>query len=351
MRGAQLPSTAAAVVASQFHVHCLEKPKESVKDGTRAVPLCESAATPPVPKGDLAPPLSYHDVVQQLDGGGAWSFEPYPPCTRSQLLQVHAYWVAVPSSSRAATPKTREEKASDSTSEAHEGEESASTKSAEKGTAPPWRSRGDSGACSVSSGPSPCDQQLACVVGVVWVRLSAGSPSTDSLMTRRALHNHHPGTRSADGAPSNIGMRRPIVEGYIQVVLTHPNYRRRGLASWLLTQCLACKEAPAGVFACDRGDDAAYAIQRWHLHTLASTRRTAKRPHDDGEVTRTIQQSRTQPQHCQGAHPCVSERECREAMIAATLAMYRRLGFQERRYLARYYSGKDDAVELVKVCW
>ncbi|KAG5472730.1 hypothetical protein LSCM4_02053 [Leishmania orientalis] len=348
--GQPLPSTATARVASQFRVHCLEKPKEAVSDGDALVPLLESALPSPAPKPDLAAPLSYLDVVQQLDGGGEWSFSPYPPCTRSQLLQVHAYWVAIPRASTAATPRAIEQKPSDGASAAHEGEESASTRSSEEETTAPRCSCGGDGENAVSARPSACGCQFACVVGVVWVRLSAGSSSLCSSANHRALQSGHSGTGSATGALSNIGMHRPSVEGYIQVVLTHPDYRRRGLASWLLTQCLSCTEAPAGVFAPDRGDGVAYVIQRWRLHTLAATRRKAKRSRDGGDATRALPQNCAQPPHrFHSADSCESARVCSEAMIAATLAMYRRLGFQERRYLARYYAGKDDAVELVQM--
>lgn len=350
MRDGHLAPTVTASINAQFSVYCLEKPKQDVSDGDAAVPACESAPTSPPSKADLAAPLSYLDVVQQLDGDGEWSFAPYPRCSRGQLLQVHAYWVAV---QNAAAPETRKPstlKASDGASEVHKSEVSASIRSAEEATTAPRCSCDRDDGCSASSCPSADALRLACVVGVVWVRLSARTPSTYSLVSRRTPHSGQVSAGSATTGSPCVGLCHPSVEGYIQVVVTHPHYRRRGLASWLLTQCLACTEAPAGVFASDRRDGVAYVIERWRLHTLAATRRTAKRLRDD-RATWGRQQDPIRPgQHRQDANHWKSEGECSEAAVAATLSMYRRLGFHERRYLARYYAGENDAVELMKLC-
>ncbi|KAK7194239.1 hypothetical protein NESM_000338700 [Novymonas esmeraldas] len=276
MHHGHLSPQAQARVAHEFCVRCLVKPKPSVCDGGDT-----TAAVLPEPPSASSQPgqLTYLDVVQALHDDVEWSSTPYPPCTRAQLLQVHSYWVAVPKAAAASCAGAT----------AAADIETASAATAE-GTA---------------EGPS-----FACVVGVVWVRLS----------TAVSVASRH--------AP------RPAVEGYIQVVLTHPSHRRRGLASWLLTQCLACTEAPASVFASDRCGAAAYRIQRWHLHTLAAVRLPAKRPRRDDGV----------------ANAAASASRDGDAAIAATISLYQRLGFHERRHLARYYAGKDDAVELVKTC-
>ncbi|AYU80929.1 hypothetical protein, conserved [Leishmania donovani] len=350
MRDGHLAPTATASLAAQFSVYCLEKPRQDVSDDDAAVPARESAPTSLPSKADLAAPLSYLDVVQQLDGDDEWSFAPYPRCSRAQLLQVHAYWVAIRSSAAPETWKPSWPKASDGASEVQKSEESASIRSAEEATTTPRCLCDRDDGCSAGSCPSADALRLACVVGIVWVRLSARTPSTYSLVNRRTPHNGQVSAGSAIADSPSVSLCRPSVEGYIQVVVTHPHYRRRGLASWLLTQCLACTEAPAGVFASDRRDGVAYAIERWHLHTLAATRRAAKRSRGD-EETWTCQQDHPRPdQHHQDANHRRSEGEGSEAVVAATLAMYRRLGFHERRYLARYYAGKNDAVELMKMC-
>ncbi|SYZ67947.1 Acetyltransferase_(GNAT)_family [Leishmania braziliensis MHOM/BR/75/M2904] len=351
MRDVYPPPTATASLATQFSIYCLEKPKQTVREGDTAVPACKSAPTSSPSKANLASPLSYLDVVQQLDGGVEWSFAPYPPCSRAQLLQVHTYWVAIPNSATTETRRTIELKVNGGASEMPKDKESASTNSLEEAITAPRCSCGRDDRFPASSWPSVRAPRLACVVGVVWVRLSAGTRFACSLVNRRTPHSGHASASSTTATSSNIGMCRPSVEGYIQVVLTHPHYRRRGLASWLLTHCLARTEVPAGVFASDGSVGVAYTIQRWHLHTLAVARRAEKRPHDDDKATRGWAQDRMQPQqHRQDANPGKSERESNEEAIVATLAMYRQLGFHERRYLARYYSGQNDAVELMKMC-
>ncbi|GET90731.1 hypothetical protein, conserved [Leishmania tarentolae] len=350
MRDGHLALTATASLSDQFSVYCIEKPKQDVRDGDATVAALESASTSLPPKADLAAPLSYLDVVQQLDGDEEWSFAPYPRCSRAQLLQVHAYWVAIRNSTTAETGKTTKPHTRHGASEAHQCEESALTRSSEEAVTEPRCLCDRDDGCSVSSSPSAAALRLACVVGVVWVRLSARTPSTYSLVNRRTPHKGQDSAGSATTGSPSIDLCRPSVEGYIQVVVTHPHYRRRGLASLLLSNCLACAEVPAGVFVSDRRDGVAYAIQRWHLHTLAAVRRTTKRPRDD-RATWEWQKDHTQAdQHRQDADHCKSEGESSDVTIAATLSMYHRLGFRERRYLARYYAGKSDAVELMKMC-
>lgn len=320
-------------LAASFSVCCLTKPKPppgANSSGDRAIGgrseqgAAPSQAPTASASAQASPPITYEDVVQELntanaDVAGAWSFAPYPACSRAQLLQVHAYWVAVPrhERERAAACDPSEDRGCSLARGGAQAEATATSASLEcadgsDATSQPARRLHESD----SDAPS-----FACVVGVVWVRLSFSSGRGVALRA----------------AASSAGS----VEGYLQVVLTHPRYRRRGLATWLLHACLATATAPAGVFAADRldaGDSAPYQIARWHLHTLAapSLRTGARKRSRDGDGGGAAEEPPASSEHA--------------SIAAATILMYRRLGFEERRYLARYYAGQDDAVELVKTC-
>ncbi|KPI90399.1 hypothetical protein ABL78_0475 [Leptomonas seymouri] len=326
MKASSAPSlTSNAELLSQFDVYCLRKPRSMIHDNVESF-LLDSKHPPP--------PLTYGDVVDDLDSEN-WSFAPYPRCDRGQLLQVHAYWVAV--------PKGCEAKASSAPLESVVDAQdvgllvSDQPESVGGNVAVGWREAlTDSGTAAVRlSSPSRQQQgrkrslltpRFSCVVGVVWVRLSQ---STSTLSTpNRTSHGAAPRTRTAGRMP---------VEGYLQVVLTHPNYRRRGLASWLLRTCMESTQTPANAFASHTDSGEPYTIYHWHLHTLMapSLASHAKRRRFDGQ---------------RGESADEREEGSDAAIVNATLSMYRRLGFTERRFLYKYYAGKQDAVELIKKC-
>jgi ribosomal protein S18 acetylase RimI-like enzyme len=294
-----------------FTVLCLRKPKPLVVINAAT---CSSACEV------RSPSLTYGEVVDELDSE-RWSFAPYPRCDRDQLLQVHAYWLAVPTESKSmdTLPPLR------NVSGARDVHALA-----------PKQQPADDGAKTFAAGsareegPAP---RFCCVVGVVWVRLSTSG---------RKTHNSRVAGRTpARATTTSATTEGGAVEGYLQVVLTHPNYRRRGLASWLLRECLATTEAPANVFVSDTNSTAPYVIRRWHLHTL-------KAP---PAASRVRQRCVETPSH----ERCLAkgegdERNDETALLRAALSMYQRLGFTERRYLYRYYAGMRDAVELIKQC-
>ena len=300
---------------SQFDIYCLHKP--------RPTPLCSSSSTRASASASLPEALSltYGEVVDELDSG-RWSFAPYPRCDRSQLLQVHTYWVTVPKERQEDHSLFPDSKKADDTPAASsptvlvQGEKTVETASV-------------TAFDKKEGGTAPC---FSSVVGVVWVRLASSRatkkvPSAD----RRSVTEN--GERTAPA------VTQESVEGYLQIVFTHPAYRRRGLASWLLRTCLATTEAPASVFASDTcAHQEPYLIQRWHLHTLMAPLSLAK------AKQRRCERETDKKVGVDG------ESSSAAALVKATLSMYQQLGFTERRFLYKYYAGTQDAVELVKQC-
>lgn len=313
-------------IASQYDVLCLSKPKAVTHSASPPQVSKVDASQAPLSSSEssaaASPLLTYSDVVDELNSE-RWSFAPYPRCTRSQLLQVHTFWVMVQRESREEETTTPVRSSShaqpeDITVNRERSEDDAASAVL---SPPPKKVLQDSGSSLFSSSP-----RFACVVGVVWVRLASGT----ALPQRQRVSQ---GENTV--TTSNAGLR-PL-EGYLQVVLTHPDHRRRGLASSLLRACLASETMPANVFASDGEGGQPYRVERWHLHTLTAST----------SISRAKREARREG--CRDAAASGGVDDDAEA-IAATLAMYRRLGFAERRYLYGYYAGEKDAVELVKLC-
>ncbi|KPA83144.1 hypothetical protein ABB37_02841 [Leptomonas pyrrhocoris] len=331
MKAPSAPSLASKKdgLLSQFDVYCVRKPRPTLNDTSKSLPLLPEQSSLP---------LTYRDVVAELESDN-WSFAPYPRCDRGQLLQVHAYWVAVPKRCQekkiSAAHLERIDDSSDMGSSVAgvqglgcENNVGANRKVAVEDLSQPARLPFSSALPQQGENTASSTPRFSCVVGVVWVRLSPKAPRL------RTHPSHHESSTEAATAQAT-GQRR--VEGYLQVVLTHPNYRRQGMASWLLRTCLADTTTPAAVFASHTDNGEHYAIQRWRLHTLMAPTIASKAKHRrlDGRHNENIN---------------ATEKDSDAAIVKATLSMYRQLCFTERRFLYKYYGGQQDAVELIKEC-
>lgn len=213
---------------------------------------------------------------------GEEAFLPYPRCTAAHIQRVHSFWVALP-----ATPADNDQ---------NENEASP----------------------SASSSHAVCKEEVYGVVGVVWV----------------ALH----GIRSVShGTP---------VEGYIQVVLVPPAYRRRGIAKALLSAVLSTRQTLGSHVAdhnrCSGVMDLPAQICRWRLHTASPSPSTLKYllPYYDDLVFSKESFAKDGE---------AEKTKIMEENLKGTVAMYTHLGFRVRATRYRYYDGAGDAVEMEHV--
>ncbi|CBH11774.1 hypothetical protein, conserved [Trypanosoma brucei gambiense DAL972] len=124
-----------------------------------------------------------------------------------------------------------------------------------------------------------------------------------------------------------------MVEGYIHVVWVRPDYRRHRVAYRLLERTLAMTQI----------GNPPNKILRWRLHTMCTSLNTRE------YLSRFLHErksSSTTASDDDDVHLLLKETE---TLITAVPRMYERLGFCVRRNVFKYYDGKADGVEMIKV--
>ncbi|ESL08727.1 hypothetical protein TRSC58_03565 [Trypanosoma rangeli SC58] len=160
------------------------------------------------------------------------------------------------------------------------------------------------------------------------------SPSPASISASRATSTSTTAGAGEDASSAMVGAVGVVwvplapgreVEGYIQVVLVQPAYRRRHIAEDLLRRVLRLVE----------GGDPVRRIFRWRLHTMVSAPQT------------TAYLRRVLPEN---DNPAVQDEllEEMERLVAAVPRVYEKLGFTIRKNIYAYYNKSADAVEMVR---
>lgn len=197
---------------------------------------------------------------------------------------------------------------------------------------------------AVSTFPDECNsssylkpQTLCGVLGVSWVPMTAPRSTQDSS--------------------------RPQIEGYVQLVVVHPQYRGRGLAKRLLSTCLALREIhlppKSGGTAVAGGAAVIGDVLRWRLHTMVASHASLsfllplipKELQIQG-LCRQLEKGHKEDD----AYAFHQEKEKYEdkahvrwlqETLQRTTELYRFFGFHVRRQLYKYYEKEADAVEMV----
>ncbi|KAH8614101.1 hypothetical protein ERJ75_000720500 [Trypanosoma vivax] len=194
----------------------------------------------------------------------------------------------------------------------------------------------------------PCPRQL--LEQVDFYLVACDTSATARLSDLSSLPSaHSSGSEVVDYGVSMVGAigvvwvplsPGPFVEGYVQVVLVQPEFRRRRIARRMLERLMHRKNG---------GADNTKPIVRWRLHTMLLTAATKiyirsfvfnEQPNPTGVVHTSFAKS-------DGVSGTQLSLEETEQLVAAVPRMYEELGFTTRRYVYAYYAGKADAVEMV----
>ncbi|ORC90940.1 uncharacterized protein TM35_000073640 [Trypanosoma theileri] len=150
-------------------------------------------------------------------------------------------------------------------------------------------------------------EEIVGVVGVVWVPLTPGEH----------------------------------LEGYIQVVLVEPQFRKCRIARHLLERTLKMRE----------GGDPRRQILRWRLHTMSPSQNTTQylRSLLNSSFTRkNITSGEKEEEEEEEKEEKKQQMDQVEELLAAVPRVYESFGFTVRRYVYNYYERSADAMEMVK---
>lgn len=254
--------------------------------------------------------LQYNDVVEYITGLEEEIFFPYTRCERAFLDRVDSFYMAVLDPS--------------------------------------------------SSSPRTTD--VCGIVGVVWEHLH-GVPRSSTAMVGYSNAETKAVGRRVVGA----------VEGYLQVVVILPAFRRCGLCRWLLGRCFRTQWTRCRRILVENADpadpDAVLQVRQWRLHTLISSegtlqylaRHTTARVlpllwnHSHTMCAKMPEEEVNKIVSSLGENNAVLLERLRWT-LDGTGELYRGFGFVVRRFVYGYYDAEGDGMEMtcdakkIRVC-
>eukprot|EP00796_Vickermania_ingenoplastis_P005871 gene5871-4192_t len=339
------------IAGMRVRLHVVERNGEAaLPPPAETEEMCWTSAACAAPTCSGGP--TYEAVQAFLSSPSAeLAYFPYPPCSTKHLRDIHSFLPLPPSSSTTTTaPTTRTE--------------TETERERERGADPSIKRT---------------NYTICAVAGLVWVPLSgspvrrgSATPSSGDGVGAAELPFHFrcslPHTFPVTGA----------VEGYLQLLLVSPRYRRCGLARQLLDVCFRWRWAydarapisPGRSSPCsllppqewirnersEKGSGGPSAgprppvalVQRWRLHTMRPTPSTLTYlfPYITAEIRREVLSFSRGPEAEAETAPA-REAKAVKALLEATTRLYTSYGFCVRRQLYNYYDSVADAVELV----